>query len=306
MTDALVILERLLGISLKTAKGEHLFHCPFCLHRKKKLSVNLGTKFGVWKCWVCHRAGRRLTSLLHAINAPINDIQKIREIDPEYRKYYKSEPDVPQVISLPTEYMPLWKPQQTYKYRHALSYLLSRGFNVNDILKHRIGYCESGPYADRLIIPSYDKTHQLNYFVSRSFYPDSSFKYKNPPISKNIIVFENMINWKLPIVLVEGVFDAITIRRNAIPLLGKFIGHTLLETLLVQRPPMIYVCLDKDAQEDAYDLCSMLRSYGLEVKNVAPSDKDANEMGFDKIWKQIVSAHEPSFKETILQKLYDS
>jgi hypothetical protein len=41
---------------------------------------------------------------------------------------------------------------------------------------------------------------------------------------KNIIGFENMINWNVPIVLCEGAFDAIAIKRNAIPLFGKNIS----------------------------------------------------------------------------------
>ena len=40
------------------------------------------------------------------------------------------------------------------------------------------------------------------------------------------------INCNVPIVLVEGVFDAIAIRNNAIPLLGKFPSKTLVKRLV--------------------------------------------------------------------------
>ena len=307
MIDVLSVLEQLLGSSQKTAKGEHLFYCPFCHHHKKKLSVNLGNRFGVWKCWVCNRAGRKLVSLLYAVGAPREYIEQVRTLDPDYKEFHGTGLTYDNSIpSLPVEYLPLYKPQKTYIYRHALKYVLSRGFGIYDILKHKIGYCETGLYAGRLIIPSYDKTHTLNYFVSRSFYPEVTYKYKNPPLSKNIIVFENMLNWRLPIILVEGVFDAITIRQNAIPLLGKFIAPKLLKKLLEVRPPEIYVLLDNDAQEDAWDLYRTLESYGLSTKLVIPTNKDANEMGFENIWKQIDSAHGFSFKDLITQKLYDS
>ena len=36
---------------------------------------------------------------------------------------------------------------------------------------------------------------------------EEKFKYKNPPVSKNVTIFENHINWKKPITLCEGVFD---------------------------------------------------------------------------------------------------
>jgi hypothetical protein len=42
-------------------------------------------------------------------------------------------------------------------------------------------------------------------------------------VSRDIIGFELFINWNVPIILCEGVFDAIAIKRNAIPLLGKTI-----------------------------------------------------------------------------------
>lgn len=307
MIDVLSILEQLLGSSQKTAKGEHLFHCPFCHHHHKKLSVNLGNRFGMWKCWVCNRAGRRLVSLLYATGAPREHIETVRALDPDYKEYHSVPTDHVTIPSLPVEYLPLYTRKKSYLYTHALKYVVEeRNFGIHDILKHKIGYCESGLYGGRVIIPSYDKTHTLNYFVSRSFYSEEKYKYKNPPLSKDIIMFENMINWKLPVILVEGVFDAITIRQNAIPLLGKFISNKLLRKLLEERPPEIYVLLDNDAQEDAWDLYRTLESYGLSVKLVIPTNKDANEMGFENIWKQIDSAHGFSFKDLITQKLYDS
>ena len=47
---------------------------------------------------------------------------------------------------------------------------------------------------------------KLNYFVGRDFYA-STLKYKNPPIPKDVIGFDLYVNWSLPIILVEGVFD---------------------------------------------------------------------------------------------------
>ena len=44
-------------------------------------------------------------------------------------------------------------------------------------------------------------------------------------------MFENQINWDEPITLVEGVFDAMAVKRNAIPILGKFIPKTLNDSI---------------------------------------------------------------------------
>ena len=77
-------------------------------------------------------------------------------------------------------------------------------------------------YQNRIIIPSYDSDGQLNYFVGRDFYK-SNMKYKNPPIPKDIIGFDLYVDWDEPIILCEGVFDAMAIKNNSIPLFGKTI-----------------------------------------------------------------------------------
>ena len=98
--------------------------------------------------------------------------------------------------------------------------------DIYDILKYRIGYCTNGLYNGKIIIPSYDANGSLNYFVGRAYY-DTDYKHKNPNASKDIVGFELHINWNMPIILVEGAFDAIAIKRNAIPLFGKTISNTL-------------------------------------------------------------------------------
>lgn len=54
-------------------------------------------------------------------------------------------------------------------------------------------------------------------------------KYKNPPAPKDTVIFDLYINWNMPVILCEGVFDAIAIKRNAIPLLGKTVQDALLQ-----------------------------------------------------------------------------
>ena len=86
------------------------------------------------------------------------------------------------------------KVKNSYVYKHAAAYLKSRNITANDILRYKIGFCETGMYAGRIIIPSYDANNSLNYFTGRSFF-DSPLKYKNPLVSKNVICFENLINF---------------------------------------------------------------------------------------------------------------
>ena len=101
----------------------------------------------------------------------------------------------------------------------------------NDFIKYNVGYTTTGDYGGRIIIPSYSSSNRLNYFIGRT-YENSYFKYKNPQSTKDIIFFENLINWNQPIVLCEGVFDAIAIKRNAIPLFGKTIPNNLMRKII--------------------------------------------------------------------------
>ena len=55
ITEKLKILKGVLGHGYQSGH-EHLFHCPFCDHHKKKLSVNV--ERGFFKCWICDKSGR--------------------------------------------------------------------------------------------------------------------------------------------------------------------------------------------------------------------------------------------------------
>ena len=46
-------------------------------------------------------------------------------------------------------------------------------------------------------------------------------KYLNPPVSKNVVFNELYVDWDEAVVIVEGVFDAITVGQNGIPILGS-------------------------------------------------------------------------------------
>jgi DNA primase len=132
-----------------------------------------------------------------------------------------------------------------------------------------------------IVIPSYSSEAKLNYFVARNFDPNSPVKYKNPPINKNIVPFEIFVNWSSPLVLCEGPFDALAIKRNAIPLLGKHIQDNLMKQIVTSVVKQIYIALDKDAMKDALRFAELLLNEGKEVYLVDLDEKDPSEMGFE-------------------------
>jgi DNA primase len=143
----------------------------------------------------------------------------------------------------------------------------------------------------------------LNYFTARSFEKDNPMKYKNPNSSRNIIPFEFFINWDLPLILCEGPFDAIAIKRNAIPLLGKNIQSNLMKRIVISSVKKIYIALDKDAQKKALEFCQQLMNEGKEVYLIDMQDKDPSDMGF-KHFTHIIQDTEPlRFSDLLYKKL---
>ena len=82
-----------------------------------------------------------------------------------------------------------------------------------------------------LILPSYDKNGELNFYVSRNIDADTanSFKYKNANVSKNKIIFNEInIDWNIPLTLVEGPLDLLKTNDNATCLLGSALNEEML------------------------------------------------------------------------------
>lgn len=283
----LQLLESVLGKGKPTSGDNIAFFSPFTSHYKPKLEIDINTNHAgenAWHCWISDKKGRSISSLFKQLNLSKEKFEQLERIVESTR--YRSQNTVtekPTSVQLPEQYRPLWIKKLTPDYRNAIHYLSKRGITAFDILKYRIGYCESGEYSGKIIIPSYDAAGQLNYFVSRAFYKEDKQKHKNPKISKDIIGFEMFINWAEPIILCEGSFDAIAIKRNAIPLFGKIIQPALQKKIIQEHVRDIYICLDADALKNAIQIAQRFMGEGLNVYFVELANEDASELGFEKI-----------------------
>ena len=282
------LVDRVLGKGKRTSKGNQSYHCPFCNHHKPKLEINFTENKkcdNPWHCWVCDKRGRKLRTLFKQIDASPEHKKELKNLV-KSRDWVHEEITISSQVELPQEYLPILDNDNILA-KHALNYLKKRNLTEEDILKYNIGYCERGPYSNMLIIPSYNSEGKLNYFTSRSFKKDSFIKYKNPDVSRDIVPFENMINWELPVILCEGPFDAIAIKRNSIPLLGKNIQNSLMKKIVTSTVTKIYIALDQDAIKQALNFCEKLLNQGKEVYLVELQGKDPSEMGFKSFTKLI-------------------
>ena len=304
------ILNRLLKQTAKIRKGtDAMYRCPQCKHTKLKLEINLIS--GKYNCWTCGGTfkGLSLRSLFRKLNAPAEYYKEIGELGilkqrPELETLFDEENTRVILNELPPEFIPMYEPNiKSITYKHATNYLKKRGIGEIDWYRYNIGYCDDGKYKNRILIPSYDDDMRLNFYSCRDFFETSYLKYINSEFDKNVIGFESLINFNEPIVLVEGCFDAMTVKNNCIPLFGKTMSNKLKLKLLISKPPMISVLLDNDAFKDAINICDFLLSNGLSVKLVKMQEKDASTIGYTKTWEYINSTKPLEFDTLFKIKL---
>ena len=279
--------------------NEYMFWSPFVSHHKPKLQINIQTQ--KWHCWVSNQGGHNLFQLLKQVGADRSAYKELSEIVGS--TFYSSEKKVStEVLTLPKEIKYFDDIDSVFKL-HALRFLYSRGITDTDIMRYSIGYCTEGIYQNRIIVPSYDSDGMLNYFIGRDFY-SGGMKYKNPPISKDIIGFDLYVNWNEPLILCEGVFDAIAIKNNSIPLFGKTILPKLYKKIIEKRVKQIVISLDDDAFKDSLKMTNDFMNMGIDVRFVKLKGKDPSEIGYEKMVSELFNSQRVNFKELMRMKLY--
>jgi DNA primase len=278
------LVNSVLGSGKRTARGNQAHSCPYCNHHKPKLEINFSQNkkgYNPWHCWVCDKKGTRISTLFKKVKASTEKFDELYKLIGNEQEYTQNPTDK-KILRLPKEIKYFSDiTMSDIEGRRALSYLKNRGITKEDIIKYNLGYCTSGRYQNMIIIPSYDEKGHLNYFTGRSFEDKPYIKYRNPETSRNIIPFELFINWDLPLVLCEGPFDAIAIKRNAIPLLGKNLQQNLLMKIVKSTVEKIYIALDSDARKQALKFAEKFMDEGKEVYLVELEGKDPSEMGFN-------------------------
>lgn len=243
--------------------GQISYDCPVCSYEIKGLDHgdgkgNLEINYidGVANCWACsdtHETHGSVETMIRKFGT-LNQLKKYRIIKPDYGETERVEKHY-DLVKLPPEFIPLSSVSDGFKlthyYKRAMNYL--RGRNITDemVQKFNIGFCREGKYSNRIIIPSYNKKKNLNYFIARSYIDKPLLKYLNPKAEKEIIIFnEHLIDWNKPIYIVEGAFDSIFI-PNSIPLLGKKMSDELFSLIYKKATSEIIVVLDPDANDNA-------------------------------------------------------
>jgi len=308
--DKRKIVTQILG-SYWQKGDEHLYHCPYCGHHKKKMSINFSN--GYWKCWVCDTRGKNIYRIVRKFGN-YQQRQKYRELQglvdlTDFEEMFKEYNNIQekQILEMPKGFVSLCNKDLPMDSTDAFRYLSSRGIGRREILKWKIGYCKEGRYAGRIIIPSFDVEGDLNYFIARS-YVGHTRRYLNPPANRDLVFNELNIDWDEPIILVEGVFDAIAAGGNAIPILGSTLREDsrLFQAIAIHDTP-VYMALDHDAEKKAEWIIKSMLRYDLEVHKVPIDDEDVGEMGNEEFKERLTSSRQIKsdmyFFEKVLQNI---
>jgi len=236
-------------------------NCPRCQERDGlsypdgKYNLEINTQKRIFRCWKCEdpRFSGKLGRLIRIYG---------NNVDYEMYKSYASILGSVDWDNKEKDYVPVTLPNEMVYFSQAdlddpehfeaYNYLVNeRQISRDIILKFRLGFCLTGKYAKKIIIPSFDADGEVNYFVARNYGKGKKRKpYDNPKDSnKNIIFNDGYLNWDGTIYIVEGVFEMFSFPVNTTPILGKEIPEALY-TKLKQNKPNVVVLFDPDAFED--------------------------------------------------------
>jgi hypothetical protein len=301
-------------------------NCPRCQEREGllypdgKYNLEINTKRKIFSCWKCDepKFSGSLGRLIRTFGTSI-DYELYKSYAGIFHDYDFNEDEKEFLqVKLPEEMiyfsqMDINNPDHFKAYNYLVN---ERKINRDIILRYRLGFCTTGKYANRIIIPSFDKSGEVNYFVGRYYGDDQKTKkklpYLNPKADKNTIIFnEGLINWDSTVYLVEGVFDMLSFPVNTTPMLGKTLS-TILFMKLKELKPNVVILLDPDAYKNSVELYYMLETIyiGCEerVKLVKlPTNEDLDELrknqGIDVVIKILYGARDLIIDDYFIQKL---
>ena len=240
------LVSEILGYTRRYSQGisEVEFNCPNCDGGRNKFNLVVNIENHVFHCWSCQYRGR-----VARIFSDLGDQdQKVKydriSLKPTYTNIEEEDTEdisIGDFRSLKVE----WADSLTYK--AAMKYLSKRKITKEHIDQWDICYSENGKYSDRIIVPSRNLRGKVEYFIARDIWDTNEMKYKNPRSRKQTVIFgEKFIDWTKPVILTEGVFDAMVL-YNAVPLLGtKIEGHDKLIRKIMKHKTPIILGFDED------------------------------------------------------------
>lgn len=259
--------------------------CPIC-GKVKKFGVQIDDNRA--HCFSCDQHYTLLGYIFEVENLrEFNDVYKILNQYNGIKTYNGtvSRVETPigqKLLTLPTEYrlVGLYESRTAKLVERNLK---KRGFNINKLMRSGLGYCASGKYGGRIIIPYYENGN-LVYFNARKFI-NMGEKFKNPTkddcgVGKSEVIYNiDALSLYKRVFLFESTMNCLTIGNNTIGTGGKSLSSWQKNRLLESSVKDFIIGLDRDALKQAYKLAMELVHHKRVKVLVFPEGKDANDIG---------------------------
>jgi hypothetical protein len=237
------------------------------------LSINVGT--GWWMCWRCSAKGR-LPGVQHVLDGARSFAAQAASAQLRDRERWQ----------LPEGFVSLRDPYAANAavLQGVLEYLEARGVHQRIYEEAGLGAVLGGGvfwWRNRIVVPIHDALGVLRGYVGRTWYA-STLPYMYPAgMQRGELLFNAgaiRIDTSEPLLVVEGVFDALPHWPYAVACLGKP-TQAQYQLLLQARRPLA-IALDRDAVDEGWALAQTLRLDGHRAACVVlpTSVKDPGEL----------------------------
>ena len=276
LTEKLRFIESIFGTGFLASNGKNFgVRCPFCAPKdvnKKKLVIRVEDDLN--HCWTCGFKAHTLAPLVRKFGTSEQfATYRDKYMPEEARKRFKDLNTVveeKEKLELPKDFKLLTMMSSVDPdVRSAWGYLTSRNVSVRDAWYYKLGLSNEHRWKRRVIMPSFDSSGDLNYYVGRTIDErDKRYKYDNPELDKLPIIFNEInVDWTSRLTLCEGPFDVMKCGENAVPLLGSDLNEQsrLFNQILVHNTP-VALALDGDMwRKKTPRIAKKLMEYDVDV-----------------------------------------
>lgn len=257
-TEMLVATMEDAGFSMSSVAGgtELLTNCALCFDEKSRLYIEASS--GLWMCHRCGEKGHLLSLLVRVVELtfatayPLAESISAQPIDaPVVIEAHRAPP--PSSVRLPRGFI------RDAGDRYAGDYFAMRGLSRTLVSDVGAGYCLTGYYAHRVIVPVITQG-ALRTWVARTWKPYEQKKVLMAVESQaaralfgyDLLVDERR-HWK-ELIVVEGVFDALRLwdlgYRETVATLGAHITDLQMALMKHLRPSAVVLMRDADEAGD--------------------------------------------------------
>jgi hypothetical protein len=260
--------ETALAGARRSGGGWWRANCPYCLEQTgkpdKRQSLGIKPLIAFFACFKCGVRGRLR-------EVPDDVLVLARRADPDAPKPIKGPPDGYEELAPDWDSIMLQAPRR---------YLEGRGVGLDVVRDARVGCAMVGKFRGRVIVPVLDVDERTWLgFSARDWTDRQEPRYMYPRgMARGVLLY----NWAAlyvvtdePLILVEGVFDALPYWPDGSATLGKPGDYH--RRLLADASRPVAVCLDGDAHEEGWALAEYLQLQGSRAGSVRlPPGSDPN------------------------------